>query len=533
MEKHFTRLYFAVIVLCTILSIYIALTDQNKVYHPSGQDAVTDLTDEILACIEGSDAVYEFTPSFDDIVGTVLVFNLTHTEADVFLDDTVIYSVHRSDSHMTHTTGYSWNYVVMHPEYAGHRIRLKLHSCYPSRSVKCISYFGQYHSIIKAILLANLPKFVISIAIILLGLILLVYAVFIIGSSDVRQTLFHFSIFALLLGFWIFSDSEITTLFIPWNVAHVFFTHISLMLAPVPFLLFIRSIFSVSRHPLWTFYCYFNLFVIFVRMSLQLLGISDLSETMWITEISIGIFAVICVYSIITFLSQNKLTLRLKLNLICIVILLFTIVMDVFHYIMTHDVSVYGSFGFLLYIIIMGISTLRSSHLLLERAHENEVYRKLAYTDSLTGLFNRTAYENDLNNTENTGNQPEAVFMFDLNDLKKCNDTYGHDAGDLYIKTAAGLINEVFQDTGRCYRIGGDEFCVLLPFVSITDLDNRKALLQRLCKQQNRKGFTVPMAISAGYAVFDSTRDQTLDDTKKRADHEMYLNKQFLKKQCS
>ncbi len=533
MEKYFTRLYLIVIVACMILGIYVALNNQNQVYQLSGSNTVVNLTEKINDSIVGTDAVFEFTPSFDDIAGTVLVFNLTHTETDVFLDDTVIYSVHRSDSHMTHTTGYSWNYIIMHPQYAGHTIRLQLHSCYDSRPPKCIAYFGQYHSIVKTILLTDLPKFATSLAMMFLGLILFVYAVFIIGSSDSRQTLLHFSVFVILLGFWTFSDSDITTLFIPWNVAHVFFTHICLMMAPVPFLLFIRSIFGVNRHPLWTFYCYFNLFVIFLRMILQLLGFMDLSETMWITEISLGIFAVICVYSIIAFFIRNKPTPQLKLNLLCIIILLFTVMLDIFHYITTHDVSVYGSLGFLLYIIIMGISTLKNSHLLIERARENEVYRKLAYTDSLTGLFNRTAYENDLLSIESNKKDPEVIFIFDLNDLKKCNDTYGHEAGDLYIKTAASLISEVFDDTGRCYRIGGDEFCVLLPFVSTTDLDSRQALLQRLCKQQNRKGFVVPMTIACGYAVFDTALDQSLNDTQNRADQKMYLNKQYLKKQYS
>ena len=56
--------------------------------------------------------------------------------------------------------------------------------------------------------------------------------------------------------------------------------------------------------------------------------------------------------------------------------------------------------------------------------------------------------------------------MFDLNDLKKCNDTYGHDYGDQYIMMASEILKKLFALDGKCYRIGGDEFCALVPYAS-------------------------------------------------------------------
>ena len=55
------------------------------------------------------------------------------------------------------------------------------------------------------------------------------------------------------------------------------------------------------------------------------------------------------------------------------------------------------------------------------------------------------------------------VVTFDLNNLKMCNDNYGHSSGDAYIIHSAHIIETTFDRFGKCYRIGGDEFCCLIP----------------------------------------------------------------------
>lgn len=74
---------------------------------------------------------------------------------------------------------------------------------------------------------------------------------------------------------------------------------------------------------------------------------------------------------------------------------------------------------------------------------------------------------------------PTVIFMFDLNDLKKCNDTFGHDYGDRYIKMAAESLKKIFAGEGRCYRIGGDEFCAWAPYASLDDINEKLQALER------------------------------------------------------
>ncbi len=88
-------------------------------------------------------------------------------------------------------------------------------------------------------------------------------------------------------------------------------------------------------------------------------------------------------------------------------------------------------------------------------AKQSALYRKLAFTDELTGLSNRTAFREDLDKRmapdNSTGEEkilPTVVFMFDLNDLEICNDTNGHDYGDQYIKMAAAALKKSFVQEG-------------------------------------------------------------------------------------
>ena len=101
----------------------------------------------------------------------------------------------------------------------------------------------------------------------------------------------------------------------------------------------------------------------------------------------------------------------------------------------------------------------------LKQAEEGELYKQLAYIDEMTGLHNRSAYEEYLMENSKT-DAASYVLMMDLNNLKQCNDILGHRVGDDYIMKAAASIRKVLEPHGCCYRIGGDEFVVLLLNIS-------------------------------------------------------------------
>lgn len=86
----------------------------------------------------------------------------------------------------------------------------------------------------------------------------------------------------------------------------------------------------------------------------------------------------------------------------------------------------------------------------------------LATRDSMTQLFNRNMYHTDMDSVVRDSPEQVAVAVFDMDGLKAINDKFGHHVGDQAIYMAAHYLQERFKDVGKCYRVGGDEFCAVV-----------------------------------------------------------------------
>lgn len=118
------------------------------------------------------------------------------------------------------------------------------------------------------------------------------------------------------------------------------------------------------------------------------------------------------------------------------------------------------------------------------------------------------------------------ICMFDCDNLKVINDKYGHEKGDVYLKTAAKAICEVFQHS-PVFRIGGDEFTLILlneDFKNRTELIN---LFKVNCNTVNEqaKNDWEQIHISIGCAVSELSNMASVDDVLRKADQLMYENK--------
>lgn len=173
----------------------------------------------------------------------------------------------------------------------------------------------------------------------------------------------------------------------------------------------------------------------------------------------------------------------------------------------------------------------------LRLAALNEKLSELMQTDALTHLKNRNAFENAkalMKTKYLTGDMNDfSVVMFDLNDLKKINDEFGHGVGDIYIKNSSVLICNTFKHS-PVYRIGGDEFVAI---VKNSDYTERYALLQRFEAEINRLSQEdVPpvkrVSIAFGMADFSEIEDDNLESIFKKADDRMYDKKRRMKEKA-
>ncbi len=153
----------------------------------------------------------------------------------------------------------------------------------------------------------------------------------------------------------------------------------------------------------------------------------------------------------------------------------------------------------------------------------------LAYMDKLTGVKNNTAYLQELSwMREKIENEEVAfsVFVIDVNGLKYINDYYGHDYGNTLLVGASEAMVTVFG-SDNVYRVGGDEFVIILKDVSEEQCEEyREQFMRRL--EKNNSEIIIEAAV--GVAEFDKNIDDSYETVFKRADENMYRMKQDMKK---
>ena len=145
--------------------------------------------------------------------------------------------------------------------------------------------------------------------------------------------------------------------------------------------------------------------------------------------------------------------------------------------------------------------------------------------DASTGLFNRRAFEEE--KAARAGKAPESDFVYmiaDLNGLKASNDTLGHEAGDELIKGAADVLRANFEPYGRVYRIGGDEFAVIMNI----SLEKLKEVQRKFEADMNAWSGTLnkELSISCGYASAKEHPSETFNGLSHLADESMYAAKE-------
>lgn len=155
-----------------------------------------------------------------------------------------------------------------------------------------------------------------------------------------------------------------------------------------------------------------------------------------------------------------------------------------------------------------------------ERNEAAQEMLKKSTIDQLTGLYNRRAYEEDMRDLSD--NCKELVYISaDINGLKAANDTYGHAAGDELLLGAANCMKRCFEPYGKIYRIGGDEFAIILFVTEEKALEIKKKFEDEL---SNWKGRLIESVhVSCGYVL--KNENLSAIEIAKMADERMYRDK--------
>lgn len=522
MKKIYYSIYALIVTFTVILLAYIFVFDKKESsehYFPIS--GVTTWTDYSLE-VNGNQAILKGTIPINS--GNTLAFFSIHTNVTVYCNNELIYQYPvKNTNPFAKTPGYSWNFVNL--PYSNNEIEIHFTAAYSGYADSTPYYFlGDSVSILGQIMQTNFIPYLVCILIFFFGVCMILYWFFIRTQIHLNPRLLFLGIFAVFLSIWSGNESYLTKLIFKNNITTSYISFVMLMLCPLPFAQFTRYYYQ-DDHKIWDIFCIFNLIQIITCVFLQYFKILDFRHTLWTTHTSMFLLVFIVVFRSICRIRSGNNTAEIKTHLICIILCTFCVSIDLFlYYTNVRDNNVFGRIGFFAYIIILGITSIKESTDLMKLGREATTYMHLAYTDQMTGVFNRTAYNNDFE--EHLSNPDDVcIINFDLNNLKKINDSMGHAFGDNYIINAAHIISDSFSAIAKCYRVGGDEFVVIMKNASRINIQQYLNSLEDRIKDFNKSQDNFDLQIAYGYAHFDSKSDCSLSDTCSRADRYMYQNK--------
>lgn len=533
---------YGLCVFCALFCLcFIAVNGRNEVYKKRPQESYSLLTEyEKIEVADASAPVgvrEEYRIRLPEKVSGSLVFRTFHQSVEVWLDGELLYCVKPGGgSFQGRTPGNGYHTIPMEAEDAGKELKIVLIPVFESvRDVTPEFYLGSRLHICLLLMKGDLLALILSVTAVVTGLLLIGYRLHERKKQAKDISLFMLGLFSVLIGCWKFLDVPFFTLLMPWYPVSSYGTFLLLLLVCIPFVLFAKELYETRENRLWYLFCLADIGVILVTIVMQMSGGPELRQMLWLNHAAMGVVVVLILVMTIYESRDKGWNKQLKIMIGCLGACLGGMGIDIVHYYISGGGGsiVLAMVGFLAYIVVLGILSVKKATERMRIGMQAEYYEKMAFHDQLTGLYNRAAYMEYIGKKE-FDPKGSIIVMLDLNNLKTCNDTLGHEKGDKYLLESARVIRHAFGDIGKCCRIGGDEFCILMKHVSMEECERRVQLLEELVLEYNQKNEQeFPIGIACGYAAFDGKEDYDLRDTLRRADRMMYRKKFRMKQKAA
>ena len=546
MDKAIIRVYTVFLTIaCIIIAVY-AVTGTGRapegMYPDNSRTVISPVTVD-----EEADSSYSVTLNASDIVsaGGCLSFSTSFTDVVAYADEEEIYENSGPDSMLMRSNGNVWHFIRVSAD--SNTITVKFKPAYDNISVTVPEFLaGDYYNLRSKIIIDSTPALIVSLLDIICGIGIIVYSLVLRQNNSLNFKIITFGIASVLMGIWTGGETNAMVVLMENRALAAVLAFYILIFIPVPYIFYIHSVLWPADKYLYRIPICFCLADFMIVTGLAFTGVMDLKESVILTH---TVWGILLLYSVIAVFITLKNHVKKKdgsyeagkintdqdktalFNAVAILMLVIAALIEILYYwtgVRTQNDFI-GRIFVLCYIVLLAQRNIRESFKDIENGKMAAYYRMLANTDSLTGLSNRTAFNCDVEKLN--AEKEYSIISMDLNDLKGVNDTKGHQAGDRYIVNAADIIREVFGKAGSCYRVGGDEFNVII--IRTDSNAVTEELIQKLehkLAAYNKNNPTEPLGIAWGY---DSTAPDTICDYSeilRSADNKMYERKRLQKR---
>ncbi len=467
----------------------------------------------------------------DQILDKTLIFSTTNMQVDVDVNNQSIYSCGYEDDtpNFIKSTGTVYHIVKLPEDYNDSAVRIKtvpLSEKNPSNFHLSI-YGGSYSACLVQLFLWALPMMLSAIILLFCAVILLIaYFKYLRKMPNMNKSgLAALILLAVFLSVWLLNLEYGLQFFIGNPYIIYFISAFSFLLLPIPFCIFLHSLCQSKMKKglllfIWIFMANALLnWIIQIFTPWDMFYLKPFTYVLMFLNYLYAVF--ICLYERIK--QKNRIMKKFAAPLILLgLIVAFYILMltngdpDIIPYPLTYILLL----SFLIYAHTF-IQNYRVTNTRIETAR---YYEELAQEDILCGVKSRNAYKEMLPQLEKDGKNPRyhVAVSFDIDNLKKINESSGETAGDLALCTCCHCIKKVFPLNGVCYRTDGDDFVYMIEDLIGTGIiiEQFLSLVEKLSQDSG-----ISFCVDCGYAFFDDERDSSFQDTIRRSKEDLLQNR--------
>ena len=514
--------YSVLITLFLGLYIYMNLHDKvsvqatRAVYSSYSVEQYTEEEISDPAAPIGVRHAYRWTLPENGLTDETLAFYLVHHYADVYIDDSLVYSIApKLSDQVSKTIGCVWVTVNLHHEDRGKEVRVVLTPVYDSVRNRVPDFqVGSLYHIYMTQLERDLSQFFLSGVCCVMGLLIsLMQAILILRKKAQNWSVFFIGNFTFFLGASRLTDTGFSSILFDQHVLLIYYISVgAIYLACISAALFFYQHLGKPRSKLMLWVAILACLAALAAFMLQALDIADFKETLPLAHSTI-VLVIIALFATMFLKRRRNGREQRSRDWLMLSLLSAGVMTDLllFYILNASDHLIFSILAILLYSVLLFINNLLDAN-------------KRAYTDASTGLFNRTRWESLINNPgfseKNVG-----IIMFDLNRLKHTNDTMGHDAGDRMIFTFANVLRNAVPLSDTICRWGGDEFIVVSMDATPGLMRQYLWRIHAAVEAYNESGQQPELHFAAGYALASEFPGMSPSELLRKADERMYLDK--------
>ncbi len=383
----------------------------------------------------------------------------------------------------------------------------------------------------------NFGKFLLSYSSLFLGIILIVCGLFMTRNMLKTVETVALGTMIVLLACYTHTNTAIVSVISSDPAILRLIEHMALVFLPAPAMIFAAAFTDSLNSKL-------------LRITLAAVGINAITVTVcmvfricdfhYLLPITHMTIAAGMVFLVILF--AHDLSIKKKRNLgykylaVAFGILVISGIGDLLSYYIpskSYDSAASSRCGLLIFTLILLWYEIISLAEVNRKSAAGEVMNRLAHIDTLTGLGNRTSFDESERRLSEQSSGKCAIVQLDVNYLKQVNDNYGHIEGDRHLCATADCMKTSFGtlDNAECFRTGGDEFVVIIyGNDAIKDYDKAIRLFNGQIQKYNSSSKPqIPLSVACGMAELDCSLGTDPHVIEKLADERMYENKQLLK----